>query len=79
VIPKGVKKIWPFAFSYCTSLTTVTLPVGVNDIACSVFFCCSALATIYVPAKKADYYKRRLPEDLRGKIVELEPEKKAKK
>ena len=40
---------------------------------------CSALATIYVPAKKAGYYKKRLPEQLHDKIVELQPEKKTKK
>lgn len=30
------------------------------------------LKTIYVPAKKADYYKERLSEDLHGLIVEQE-------
>ena len=39
----------------------------------------SALATIYVPSKKAGYYKKRLPEQLHDKIVELQPEKKTKK
>ena len=67
----------------CTSLTTVTLPVGVNDIDHSIFYDCSELSKIYVPAKKADYYKKRLPvdtpEQLHDKIVELEPEKKARK
>jgi len=33
---------------------------------------------INVPAKKADYYKSRLPEKLHGIIVEL-PAEKAKK
>lgn len=40
---------------------------------------CSALKTINVPAKKADYYKSRLPEELHSLIVELPAEKKAKK
>jgi hypothetical protein len=31
---------------------------------------------INVPAKKADYYKKRLPEELHGFIVELSAEKK---
>ena len=35
-------------------------------------------ATIYVPAKKTDYYMKRLPEELHDTIVELVPEKKAK-
>ena len=32
-----------------------------------------------VPAKKGDYYKKRLPEELHRLIVELPAEKKAKK
>lgn len=43
------------------------------------FYNCNALEKIYVPAKKTDYYKRRLPERLHSLIVELQPEKKAKK
>lgn len=66
------------AFEGCTSLTTVTLPAGVKKIECDVFYECSALSTIYVPAKKADYYKKRLPEELHDTIVELAPEKKSK-
>ena len=65
-------------FIGCTSLTTVTLPAGVKKIAYDVFYECSALATIYVPAKKTDYYMKRLPEELHDTIVELAPEKKAK-
>ena len=34
------------------------------------------LKTINVPAKKANYYKSRLPEDLHALIVELPAEKK---
>ena len=79
VIPKGVKKIEEYTFSGCTALTTVTLPVGVNKIDEGAFTECEALTTIYVPAKKTDYYKRRLPEELHSLIVELQPEKKAKK
>jgi hypothetical protein len=40
---------------------------------------CTSLKTIYVPAKKSDYYKKRLPEELHDIIVELPAEKKAKK
>jgi hypothetical protein len=32
-----------------------------------------------VPAKRADYYKKRLPEELHSLIVEMPVEKKAKK
>jgi hypothetical protein len=31
-----------------------------------------------VPAKKGDYYRKRLPEELHGLIVELPAEKKSK-
>ena len=79
VIPKGVKKIEDSAFSSCTALTTVTLPVGVNKFHDTSFDECKALTTIYVPAKKTDYYKQRLPKELHSLIVELQPEKKAKK
>ena len=37
---------------------------------------CANLACIKVPAKKADYYKKRLPEELHSLIVEMEPVKK---
>ena len=78
MIPKGVTMICGFAFDGCTSLTTVTLPVGVKHISYKAFHECSALSTIYVPAKKTDYYMKRLPEELHDIIVELAPEKKAK-
>ena len=78
VIPKGVTIICGFVFEGCTSLTTVTLPAGVKHINYEAFHECSALSTIYVPAKKTDYYKERLPEELHDKIVELAPEKKTK-
>jgi hypothetical protein len=35
-----------------------------------------ALSTIYVPSKKSDYYKKRLPEELHDKIVELKPRRR---
>ncbi len=45
----------------------------------NVFGDCEALKVIYVHAKKADYYKKHLPEELHALIVELPAEKKAKK
>ena len=78
MIPEGVTEIGRCAFWGCESLTTVTLPVGVKTIESTAFLDCTALATIYVPAKKTDYYKKRLPEELHNKIVELVPEKKSK-
>ena len=72
-----VKKL-ESTFSNCEALETVTLGAGIKTID-SAFFMCPALKVINVPAKKADYYKKRLPEELHHLIVELPPVKKAKK
>jgi hypothetical protein len=73
-------------FSGCTVLECVTLGVGIkklikktDDEEICAFDGCTALKAINVPAKKADYYKMRLPEELHSLIVELHEEKKAKK
>jgi hypothetical protein len=55
------------------------LPAGIKKIGERAFNRCENLTNISVPAKKADYYKNRLPENLHQYIVEREPEKKAKK
>ena len=67
------------AFKNCTALETVEFPVGIKKIGEKAFNGCTALKTINVPAKKADYYKKHLPESLHSLIVELPVEKKAKK
>lgn len=67
-----------YMFYECTSLEIVTLPVGIKKIECDVFWSCSNLKTIYVPAKKVDYYKKRLSVDFHSLIVELPAEKKTK-
>ena len=78
VIPNSVTSIGEEAF-YGTNLASVTIPEGVTSIGKDAFGGCSALTTINIPAKKTDYYKKRLPEELHQFIVEMEPEKKAKK
>ena len=55
----------------------MTLGVGIKKISEEAFKGCSMLRTINVPAKKADYYKKRLPEKLHSLIVELPVEKRA--
>ena len=77
-IPESVIEIGYRAFEECTALKTVTFPAGVKKIN-DKFIGCTAMETIYVPAKRTDYYKKRLPAELHSLIVELPPEKKAKK
>jgi hypothetical protein len=60
-------------------LETITLGAGIKKIEADAFDGCTGLKTINVPAKKADYYKKRLPEKLHSIIVELPAEKKSKK
>ncbi len=74
-----VEKIEECAFDRCTSLKTLTLAAGIKKISNKAFVDCTAIERINVPAKKADYYKKRLPEELHSFIVELPAEKKAKK
>ena len=75
----GPVKVLKGLFDDCTSLETVTLGAGIKKINGDLFHSCTSLKTINVPAKKADYYKKRLPEALHGLIVEMPVEKKAKK
>ena len=75
-IPEGVATISEYAFQDCTGLTEVILQAGIKKIDEYAFDGCSNLACIKVPAKKADYYKKRLPEGLHSLIVEMEPVKK---
>ncbi len=65
-------------FSYCSALETLTLGTGIKKIDADNFDGLN-LKVINVPAKKADYYKKRLPEKLHGLIVELPEEKNVKK
>ena len=74
-----MKRVDAVAFKGAISLETITLPTGMTKIDSEAFYRCTALKTIYVPAKKADYYKQRLPEELHQFIVEMAPVKKAKK
>ena len=70
-IPKGITSIPMdfFAPAYQT-LETVVLPVGVSGLPKETFEGLPALKAIYVPVKKSDYYKKRIPEKLHDIIVE---------
>ena len=49
VIPQGIKIIGKFAFSYCTSLTSIFLPNSVTSIENDAFAQCSSLTSISIP------------------------------
>ena len=81
-LPVGVKKIDEYAFEYCRALETIYVPASFRFRSCCsqsnpLSRCCLSMCKIF--AKKAGYYKKRLPEELHNKIKEIEPVKKAKK
>ena len=78
-IPSSVKTIGAEAFNWCDNLEELTLGTGINKIAKDAFNNCDKLSKINVPATKSEYYKMRLPEKLHKFIVEMAPQKKAKK
>ena len=49
VIPEGVTKIGDYAFSDCSSLTSVTIPEGVTRIGAWAFKNCSSLTSVTIP------------------------------
>ena len=49
VIPESVTSIGDYAFSGCTSLTSITIPNGVTSIGDDAFFRCSSLTSITIP------------------------------
>ena len=48
-IPEGVTSIGNFAFSHCTSLTTVHIPEGMTSIGNDAFRACTSLTTVCIP------------------------------
>ena len=49
IIPEGVTSIGNYAFSGCSSLTSITLPESVTSIGDEAFYNCSSLTTITIP------------------------------
>ncbi|MBQ6108513.1 MAG: leucine-rich repeat domain-containing protein, partial [Thermoguttaceae bacterium] len=48
-IPEGVTEIGEFAFSFCTSLTSVVIPKGVTKIGENAFSGCESLKSVVIP------------------------------
>ena len=55
-IPSGVTSIAPYAFYWCSSLTSVTIPASMMDIGPFAFIGCNSLTDISVPASNEYYY-----------------------
>ena len=49
VMQQGVTSIGDYAFAYCVSLTSVTIPDGVTSIGDSAFSGCAALTSVTIP------------------------------
>jgi hypothetical protein len=76
VIRKLVTEKEPTTVKNASSLISITLPESLTELGKDIFLGCEKLETIYVPAKKANFYRKYLPETLHDKIVEFEPEQK---
>ena len=49
IIKEGTRLIADYAFGYCSSLTSVTLPNSITSIGSSAFYDCSKLTSITIP------------------------------
>ena len=49
IIPDSIMTIGGSAFSYCTSLTSITIPESVTSIGSMAFYDCTSLASITIP------------------------------
>ena len=54
IIGDGVTTIGDYAFSYYSSLTSITIPNSVTDIGSHAFFSCSSLASVTIPNSVTD-------------------------
>ena len=59
-IPEGVQSIEDYAFSCCSSLTSLTLPSSLQSIEYSAFEKCSSLTSLYIPTGTEAHFKRIL-------------------
>ena len=58
VIPNGVEVIDDYAFSDCSSLTSINIPESVKEIGYSAFYNCSSLTSIIVDSNNPVYDSR---------------------
>ena len=49
IIPEGTEKLGDYAFSSCSSITSITIPDSVTSIESSTFYNCSGLTSITIP------------------------------
>ena len=49
VVPDGVTEIGEYAFSFCNSVTSITLLISVTMISAGAFECCNRLTSITIP------------------------------
>ena len=54
-ISDGVTSIGDWAFSYCNSLTEVTIPAGVKTIGDRAFYYCASLETVTYDGTKEEW------------------------
>ena len=49
IIPDSVTSIGSYAFSHCTSLSSIVIPDSVTSIEYKAFYCCTSLSSIVIP------------------------------
>lgn len=49
VLPEGITKICPYAFSGCSDLRTVSIPDGVDSLKTGAFYGCTGLESVSLP------------------------------
>ena len=67
VIPEGVTEIGSWAFSGCSSLTSVTIPKGVTIIGDCAFSNCSGLTSVTIPDSVVNIGERAF--DIRTRLL----------
>lgn len=49
VLYEGLTEISDYAFGYCSSMTSLTIPSSVKNIGYEAFYACSSLTTLTIP------------------------------